>query len=104
MKASCWTNVFRGGEVTRLSSLKNRFYTAIPAIRQDIKSRLRNQGDVLARSRLGEWLQCVWHRSYRCSFFDVAISLEQTSLRLNRPVDWLRIYFCDYLVVVSRAR
>jgi uncharacterized membrane protein len=33
-----------GGEVTRLSSLKNRFYTAIPAIRQDIKSQLRKKG------------------------------------------------------------
>jgi uncharacterized membrane protein YgcG len=38
------TNVFLGGEITRLSSLKNRFYTAIPAIRQDIMSRLRKKG------------------------------------------------------------
>ena len=38
------TNVFLGGEVTQLSSLKNRFYTAIPAIRQGIMSRLRNKG------------------------------------------------------------
>ncbi|MGA8493157.1 MAG: DUF2207 domain-containing protein [Terriglobales bacterium] len=38
------TNVFLGGEVTRLSSLKNRFYTAIPAIQQDIKARLRTKG------------------------------------------------------------
>src|SRR5579864_5833264 len=30
-------NVFAGGEDTRLSTLKNRFYTAIPRIRQDIK-------------------------------------------------------------------
>jgi uncharacterized membrane protein YgcG len=37
-------NMFMGGEVTSLSSLKNRFYTAIPAIRQDIKSQLRNKG------------------------------------------------------------
>jgi uncharacterized membrane protein YgcG len=37
-------NVFAAGEATRLSSLKNRFYTAIPAIRQDIKSQLRNKG------------------------------------------------------------
>jgi uncharacterized membrane protein YgcG len=37
-------NMFMGGEVTRLSSLKNRFYTAIPAIRQDIKSQLRKKG------------------------------------------------------------
>ena len=38
------TNVFTESEVTRLSSLKNRFYTAIPAIRQDIMSRLRKKG------------------------------------------------------------
>src|ERR1700723_2716333 len=38
------TNVFLGGEVTRLSSLKNRFYMAIPPIRQGIMSRLRTKG------------------------------------------------------------
>jgi uncharacterized membrane protein YgcG len=38
------TNVFSAGDVTQLSSLKNRFYTAIPAIRQDIKSQLRKKG------------------------------------------------------------
>src|SRR5579863_7376776 len=37
-------NVFAGGESTPLSSLKNRFYTAIPAIRQDIKSALKTKG------------------------------------------------------------
>jgi uncharacterized membrane protein YgcG len=37
-------NVFMGGEVTRLSSLKNRFYTAIPAIQEDIKSALKTKG------------------------------------------------------------
>ncbi len=37
-------NVFAGGDETRLSSLKNRFYTAVPAIRQDIMSELKNKG------------------------------------------------------------
>ena len=37
-------NIFDGSSETRLSSLKNRFYTAIPLIRQDIKSALRNKG------------------------------------------------------------
>jgi uncharacterized membrane protein YgcG len=37
-------NVFAGGTETRLSSLKNRFYTAVPIIRQDIMSALRNKG------------------------------------------------------------
>ncbi len=37
-------NVFTGGAETRLSSLKNRFYTALPVIREDIKSALRNKG------------------------------------------------------------
>jgi hypothetical protein len=37
-------NVFASGDDTRLSSLKNRFYTAIPRIRQDIKSALKIKG------------------------------------------------------------
>lgn len=37
-------NIFMGGDVTRLSSLKNRFYMALPAIRQDIRSQLRKKG------------------------------------------------------------
>ena len=38
------TNIFTGGDVTPLSSLKNRFYTAIPAVRQDIMAALKNKG------------------------------------------------------------
>ena len=37
-------NIFGGGQSTTLSSLKNRFYTAIPVITQDIKSELKNKG------------------------------------------------------------
>src|ERR1700693_741647 len=37
-------NIFNGGQQTRLSSLKNRFYTAIPIIQQDIKAALKNKG------------------------------------------------------------
>lgn len=37
-------NIFAGGAETRLSSLKNRFYTAVPVIRQDIMASLRNKG------------------------------------------------------------
>ena len=37
-------NVFAGGAEVRLSNLKNRFYTAVPVIRQDIMSELRNKG------------------------------------------------------------
>jgi uncharacterized membrane protein len=37
-------NVFTSGDQTRLSSLKNRFYTALPIIRQDIMASLRNKG------------------------------------------------------------
>lgn len=37
-------NVFSGGSQTTLSSLKNRFYTAMPVIKQDIMSSLRNKG------------------------------------------------------------
>jgi hypothetical protein len=37
-------NMFWGGENTHLSSLRNRFYTAIPVIRQDIFSALKRKG------------------------------------------------------------
>jgi hypothetical protein len=37
-------NVFASGEQTRLSDLKNRFYTAIPVIQQDIKAALKTKG------------------------------------------------------------
>jgi uncharacterized membrane protein YgcG len=37
-------NVFMAGDAVRLSSLKNRFYTAIPAIETDIKSALKSKG------------------------------------------------------------
>ncbi len=37
-------NVFATGDDTRLSSLKNRFYTAVPVIRQDIMAALKTKG------------------------------------------------------------
>ena len=37
-------NIFLGGAETRLSSLKNRFYTVIPVVREDIMSALKNKG------------------------------------------------------------
>src|SRR3984957_12306140 len=37
-------NIFAAGPDTRLSSLKNRFYTAVPRIRADIMSQLKNKG------------------------------------------------------------
>ncbi len=37
-------NIFAGGSETRLSDLKNRFYTAVPVIRQDIMAELKNKG------------------------------------------------------------
>jgi hypothetical protein len=37
-------NVFAARPDTRLSSLKNRFYTAVPVIRQDIMAALKNKG------------------------------------------------------------
>ncbi len=37
-------NIFAGGDDIRLSSLKNRFYTAVPAIRTDIMSALKRKG------------------------------------------------------------
>jgi uncharacterized membrane protein len=37
-------NIFLAGTGTRLSSLKNRFYTVIPIVRQDIMSALKSKG------------------------------------------------------------
>jgi len=37
-------NIFAAGSETSLSSLKNRFYTAVPIIRADIMSALKNKG------------------------------------------------------------
>jgi len=37
-------HIFDGATETRLSSLKNRFYTAIPVIRQDIMAALKGKG------------------------------------------------------------
>jgi uncharacterized membrane protein YgcG len=37
-------NIFSGGSERRLSDLKNRFYTAVPIIRQDIMAELKNKG------------------------------------------------------------
>jgi uncharacterized membrane protein YgcG len=37
-------NIFLSGSGTRLSNLKNRFYTVIPIIREDIMSALKNKG------------------------------------------------------------
>ncbi len=37
-------NIFAAGDQTRLSSLKNRFYTSVPVIRQDIMAALKRKG------------------------------------------------------------
>jgi uncharacterized membrane protein YgcG len=37
-------NIFLGGAETRLSSLKNRFYTVIPIVREDIMAALKSKG------------------------------------------------------------
>ena len=37
-------NIFAGGTETRLSDLKNRFYTVIPVVREDIMSALKKKG------------------------------------------------------------
>ena len=37
-------NIFFAGDETRLSDLKNRFYTVIPIVRQDIMSSLKSKG------------------------------------------------------------
>ncbi len=50
-------NVFAGGTDTRLSSLKNRFYTAVPVIRQDIMAALKNERYLSARPGVSQRVQ-----------------------------------------------
>ena len=56
-------NIFLGGTETRLSSLKNRFYTVIPDRAQGHHVRAQEQRHLHARSGIGQWLQ---HRGRRC--------------------------------------
>jgi uncharacterized membrane protein len=52
-------NVFGGGQQTKLSSLRNKFYTAIPILKQDILTALKSKGmyrtdpDAAQKYRLG---------------------------------------------------
>jgi uncharacterized membrane protein len=50
-------NVFSGGQVTLLSSLRNRFYTALPMIKSEIMSALKSKGmySVDPDSAMGYW-------------------------------------------------
>jgi uncharacterized membrane protein len=50
-------NVFAGGEVTLLSSLRNHFYTALPMIKSEIMTALKSKGmyTVDPESALGYW-------------------------------------------------
>jgi uncharacterized membrane protein YgcG len=77
------TNVFGEGDATRLSSLKNRFYTAIPVIKQDIMAALKNKGMYLVDPDSANgynfaailvivapflMLQFLWHKEVFSSF------------------------------------
>ena len=80
-------NIFAGGQQTRLSSLKNRFYTAIPMIKQDIKSALKNKGMYLLDPGFGQWLQ-RWGRAFDCSpFHCCAIHGIQSCIQLGYAAD-----------------
>ena len=53
-------NVFAEGSDTRLSSLKNRFYTAVPVIRQDIMAELKTKGIYLLDPESANGYS-IWH-------------------------------------------
>ena len=93
-------NIFAGGQQTRLSSLKNRFYTAIPVIKQDIKAALKNKGmylldpDSANGYSIGAALVIAGPVSHR------AIQRLQTSIQLGCSSDRVRHCLRHHLVAV----
>ncbi len=84
-------NVFWGAENTRLSSLKNRFYTAIPLMKEDVFSALRRKGMY--------WLDPESAAGW--SFLGIAISA--APFILAAAVGHLRLVDTLWLAVVSIA-
>jgi uncharacterized membrane protein len=93
------TNVFGEENETRLSSLKNRFYTAIPVIKQDVMAALKNKGMYLVDPDSANgysfvailfivapflMLQFLWHKDVFSS-----IGLLIISGVVSAPIWWL---------------
>ena len=78
-------NIFAGGSETQLSSLKNRFYTAIPVIREDIMSALKRKGmymldpgsangySIAAAVAIGLLVAALWYLGWKNLFNSVPL-------------------------------
>jgi uncharacterized membrane protein YgcG len=78
-------NIFAGGSETPLSSLKNRFYSAIPVIRQDIMSALKRKGmymldpgsangySIAAAVAIGLLVAALWYLGWKNLFNSVPL-------------------------------
>jgi uncharacterized membrane protein len=78
-------NIFAGGSETPLSSLKNRFYTAIPVIREDIMSALKRKGmymldpgsangySIAAAVAIGVVVAALWYLGWKNLFNSVPL-------------------------------
>jgi uncharacterized membrane protein YgcG len=78
-------NIFAGGAETQLSSLKNRFYTAIPVIREDILSALKRKGmymldpgsangySIAAAVAIGLLVAALWYLGWKNLFNSVPL-------------------------------
>ena len=84
-------NIFAGGSEVRLSSLKNRFYTAIPAIRTDIMSALKNKGVYSLDPESANGYSIV---------AAVAIALTVVGVQV---MGWTNLFYSVPLLVVSAA-
>ena len=93
-------NVFAGSEDTRLSSLKNRFYKAIPAIQQDIKSALKIKGMYLLDPDSANAYSVFGIVLIVAPFLMLQFLWNKDVFSLDRLADFVRNHFCDYLVAV----
>ncbi len=82
-------NIFLGENDVRLSSLKNRFYTAIPAIRTDIMSALKNKGVYALDPESANGYSIV---------AAVAIALLAVAVQV---MGWVNLFYSVPIVIVS---
>jgi hypothetical protein len=82
-------NIFQGGSETRLSSLKNRFYTVIPIVRQDIMSALKSKGIYTLDPESANGYSIV---------AGVAIAIFAVALQV---MGWVNLFYSVPLAIVS---
>ena len=93
-------NIFAGGAETRLSSLKNRFYTAVPDHSRRHHVVAEEQRCLSARSGIRQWLQhCGWNW-HLDSVRHFSVHGMGKLLQFHSLADCLRPYFGSDLVAV----